>query len=692
MMRKTCLFALMFLPYACASTEEPAAKTPAQPQATPAAVMPKDILADNIDPNAKPGDDFFLHACGSWLARNPIPDSEASWTIGHLVNEQLYTIKRTINEQAAESDAPEGSDQRRIGDFWSVAMDETKADLEGAQPLVEHLANIDAIASPADAVSVAAELQRIGVRGFWSFYIGQDEKQSDVIAVMLGQGGLGLPDRDYYFNEEEGVAKVRAEYPAHVGRMLGLLGRPEVAALAGGAAVMRFETALAKVSRTLEARRDPYLNYNKMSVNELRSTHTPHIDWRGILDGYGLRTADSVIVGQPEFLAGLDALLQSTPVGELQDYLRFHLASSYASYLSRAFDQEDFDFFGRQLQGKKEQRPRWKRVLDAQEGAMGMVVGKVFVKDYFPERTKLRYTNMVEAIRQTYREHIAALPWMSEATKAKALEKLDKMQKKVGFPDVWKDMSTLAIGRESYARNMQSAEQWQFDDQVRKFGKPVDRTEWEMTPQTYNAYYNPTKNEIVLPAGIFMIAGIRDEDADDAMVYGYAAASTIGHEITHGFDDQGRQYDVNGNLSDWWTPEDAEQFTQRAKVMADQFDAYEPIPGLHINGSATLGENIADLGGVVLGLDAFKKTEQYKRGEKIAGLTPLQRYFLGYALGWLGHPREERLRQALLSDVHSPARWRVNGPFANLPEFYAAFGVKQGDAMWRAPEVRVSIW
>jgi len=689
-MIKPCLPLSLLLLAACASTEQTEAPTAAQPAAVAAPVP--DLLAANIDPNARPGDDFFLYATGAWIARNPIPASEASWTIGHMVNEQLYTIKRTINEAAAGSDEPEGSDQRRIGDFWSVAMDQKKADLEGARPLAEQLAKIDAIATPSDAIAVAAQLQRIGVRTFWSFYIGQDEKQSDVIAVMLGQGGLGLPDRDYYFNEEEGVAKLRAEYPAHVGRMLALLGRPAAAALEGGAAVMRFETALAKVSRTLEARRDPYLNYNKMSVDELHSTHTPNIDWRGILDSYGLRTADSVIVGQPEFLAGLDAQLQATPVGELQDYLRFHLASTYASYLSSDLDQEDFDFFGRQLQGSKEQRPRWKRVLDAQEGAMGMVVGKVFVKDYFPERTKQRYTNMVEAVRQTYREHIAALPWMSEATKAKALEKLDKMQKKVGFPDVWKDMSTLVIGRESYARNMQSAQQWHFEDSVRKFGKPVDHSEWEMTPQTYNAYYNPTKNEIVLPAGIFMIAGIKDEDADDAMVYGYAAASTIGHEITHGFDDQGRQYDVHGNLSDWWTPEDAEQFKQRAKVMADQFDAYEPIPGLHINGSATLGENIADLGGVVLGLDAFKKTEQYKRGEKIAGLTPLQRYFLGYALGWLGHPREERLRQQLLSDVHSPARWRVNGPFANLPEFYAAFGVKEGDPMWRAPEVRVSIW
>ncbi len=651
-----------------------------------------DMLAANLDPSVSPRVDFFNYACGGWIQRNPIPPSEASWTIGHLVNEQLYAIKRTLNETAAQADAPAGSDQRKIGDFWAVAMDSERAEALGAGPLRELLAKIDAIRSADDAVRVAAELQRNGVGVFWSFGVGQDEKQSDLIAVQIHQGGLGLPERDYYFNSEEGVAKARAEYPSHVGRMLKLLGQPEAAAMEAGAAVMRLETAMATASRTLEARRDPYANYNKMSVDELQTKQTPHLQWRAQLDGYGLAAADSVIVGQPEYLAALDGLLQQTPVSDLQQYLRFHLVSGYASYLSPALDQEHFAFYGKTLQGSKELRPRWKRVLDAQERAMGMVVGKVFVQDYFPEKTKRRYDQMVEAIRTTYRDHIEALPWMSAATKAKAQEKLAKMSKKVGFPDHWKDYSTLVVDRGSYAGNMLRAAQWEFDDSVRKFGKPVDRTEWEMTPQTYNAYYNPSNNEIVLPAGIFMIPGLKDDDADDALVYGYAAASTIGHEITHGFDDQGRQYDVNGNLNDWWTEEDAKQFEQRAEVMAQQFDGYEPIAGLHINGHATLGENIADLGGVVLGLDAFKKTEQYQKGEKIEGLTPLQRYFLGYALGWLGHTRPERLRQQLLSDVHSPAIWRVNGPFADVPEFYEAFGVKEGDPMWRAEAVRVRIW
>jgi putative endopeptidase len=539
---------------------------------------------------------------------------------------------------------------------------------------------------------MAAELQRIGVGALWSFYIGQDEKKSDTIAVMLYQGGLGLPDRDYYFNDEPGVAAVRAAYPGHVARQLALLGTPADQAQAAGAAVLAFETGLAQVSRSLEDRRDPYKNYNKLAVETLSSQHTPHIPWRAILDGYGLNAAQEVIVGQPEFFSGLDALLQNTPMETQRDYLRFHLASAFAPYLSSAFDAENFAFYGTVLQGKKEQRPRWKRVLDAQEEAMGMLVGQQFVEEYFPAKTKQRYLGLVEAIRETYAEHIQNLSWMSPETKTKALAKLAAMRAKVGYPDHWKDMSSLQVGRTSYAANMLAAQRWHFDDNVAKFGKPVDRTEWEMTPQTYNAYYSPTSNEIVLPAGIFMIAGLRDEDADDAIVYGYAAASTIGHEITHGFDDQGRQYDLEGNLKDWWTSEDAERFTARAQVMVEQFNAYEPIPGLNINGEATLGENIADLGGVVLGLDAFKKTEQYKRGEKIAGLTPVQRYFLGYALGWLGHPREERLRQQLLSDVHSPAKYRVNGPFANLPEFYAAFDVKPGDPMWRSPEQRVQIW
>jgi len=657
-----------------------------------AAAPPADLIASHLDPATDPAHDFFQYANGGWIARSPIPASESSWTIGHLVNEELYRIKRELAEQsAADAAAPAGSDTRRIGDFWAAAIDPVQAEAVGLAPLEPWLAHIGAIDGPAAALAVATELHEIGVAAFWSFHVGQDPKQSDVIAVQLYQGGLGLPERDYYFNAEAGVAKARTEYPRHVGRMLALAGRDAAAAAAAGDAVLAFELELARASKPLEALRDPHANYHKMRLEVLRE-HTPRIDWRAILDHHGLAAADSVIAGQPEFLQALDTLLAKTDAATLRDYLTYHLLRTYAPFLAAPFDDERFAFFGKELQGATEQRPRWKRVLDAQERAMGMVVGKRFVAACFPERTKQRYVDMVEAVRAAYRERIERLDWMSAATKEKALHKLATMKKKVGYPDRWKDMSSLEVARDSFCANMIRAARFDFADDVADFGKPVDRDEWEMTPQTYNAYYNPSNNEIVLPAGIFLIPGLADDAADDAVVYGYAGASTIGHEITHGFDDHGRQFDAAGNLADWWTPADAAQFEQRAKLMIEQFAAYEPLPGLRINGEATLGENLADLGGVLLGLDAFKKTAQYREGKSIGGLTPLQRYFLGYALGWLGHPREARLRQQLLSDVHSPFKWRVIGPMASVPEFYAAFGVEPGEGMWLAEEKRVRIW
>jgi len=477
----------------------------------------------------------------------------------------------------------------------------------------------------------------------------------------------------------------------HLGRMFRLLGADEAAAKQSATQVMAFETALAKVSRPLADLRDPEKNYNKMAPSELTTKHTPAIAWDTRLAAWKL-SAPTVIVGQPEFFDGLQSLLAKTPVPVLRDYLRVHLADEYASYLSQAFDDEHFDFYGRTLSGQAQQKPRWKRALRAENGALGMILGRIYVKDYFSEASKQRYNTMVEAVRTAYGERIDQLDWMSPATKAKAHEKLAAVTRKVGYPDKWKDYSKLTIGRDSYAQNMMRAQRWAFDDMLSKYGKPVDRTEWEMTPQTYNAYYNPSNNEIVLPAAQFMIPGFADSEIDDAVVYGYVAASTIGHEITHGFDDEGRQYDAKGNLLDWWTKQDAERFNQRAQVMVKQFNAFEPLPGLHINGQASLGENIADFGGIMIGLDAFKKTAQYQKGEKVAGYTPLQRFFLGYALGWLSQQREARLRNSLLADVHAPAKYRVNGPLSNVPDFYDAFGVKPGQPMWRPESQRVKIW
>jgi len=669
----------------CAQPPKPAQTAPAKPSATQA-----DFLRANLDTTVNPGDDFFQYANGGWLKRNPIPASESHWGIGNVVNEQLRTNLRKINEDAAASSAAQGTDQQKIGDFWTTAMDTAKAERLGAHPLDAQMARIDALRSAADAIDVAFAFQPLGVQPFFGVYVGQDEKNSDVEAVHVYQSGLGLPERDFYFNTDTGVTRVRGEYVAHLGRNLVLLGRDTAGAKSAAASVMAFETALAKASRKLEDLRDPNLNYNKMTAAELTAKLTPSIDWTSRLAAWKLHP-DYVLVGQPQYLAAVDTLLRQTPVPVLQDYLRLQLLSNYASLLSRAFDAEDFSF-AKQLTGQAEQRPRWKRVLDNEGYAMGMVLGRIFVKEYFPEAAKKRYAGMVEAIRASYLNRINQLDWMSDSTKAKARLKLAAITPKVGYPDKWKDYSALVIGRDSYAANMMNAARWGFDDMLSKFGKPVDRTEWGMTPQTYNAYYSPSNNEIVLPAAIFAIPGVKDQDIDDAVAYGYAAASTIGHEITHGFDDEGRQFDAAGNLKDWWTPEDAAKFEQRAEVMRKQFDAYEPMPGMHINGKAGLGENIADYGGILLGLDAFKKTQQYREGQPIGGLTPVQRYFLGYAIGWLSQQRDASLRSALLSDVHSPAKWRVLGPMSNIPEFYEAFNVKPGQAMWRAPEDRVHIW
>ena len=661
------------------------------PQAVEQSPPKPDILAANIDSSVKPADDFFTYANGGWLKRNPIPASESQWGIGQQVREEIYTHLRTISENAAKAKAASGTDDQKIGDFWTTAMDEAKAEQLGLAPLKPELDRIAAIHNANDAIDESFALQRIGVETLFSIGIEQDEKKSDEMAVHLGQGGLGLPDRDFYFNPEAGVAKIRAEYVKHLEAMLKLAGDSDEAAAKSATKVMAFETALAKVSRKLEDLRDPLRNYNKMPTDDVHRKYTPSIAWGDRLAGWNIHASD-IIVGQPEFLTGLEALLKATPVETLADYLRFHLISEFASTLNKTIDDEDFRFYHQVLNGQQEQRPRWKRVLDAENGAIGFVLGRRFVKDYFPDAAKKRYSDLVEAIRSAYSDRIDRLDWMSDATKAKAHEKLAAMTKKVGYPDKWKDYSALTIGTSSYCENMMSANRWAFNDNLSKFGKPVDRTEWEITPQTYNAYYNPSNNEIVLPAAQFEVPGFKDSELDDAIVYGYGGGSTIGHEMTHGFDDEGRQFDAKGNLTDWWTKDDAKKFNQHAEQMVKQFNGYEPLPGLHINGKASLGENIADLGGVLLGLDAFRKTAEFQKGEKIAGFTPIQRYFLAYGLSWLFQQREERLRRSLLSDVHAPPKWRVLGPLSDIPEFDEAFDVKPGNAMWIAPESRVRIW
>ncbi|MDB5233818.1 MAG: metalloendopeptidase [Hymenobacter sp.] len=650
-----------------------------------------DILHAALDTTVAPGDDFFSYANGNWIKNNPIPASESNMGIGKKVQDEVYARLRETSVEAAKANAAAGSNQQKIGDFWAVGLDSVKADKLGAAPIKPELDRIAAMKSVAEVPGVIAHEIPLGVNALIGPRVGQDDKNSDKMALYLRQSGLGLPNRDYYFNTDTRTRNIRREYLRHVANTFKQLGQDSTTARANADKVMALETSLAKSSRKLEALRDPYANYHKMSIAQLGKL-TPGIDWKTWLAQMEFQNVDTVIVGQPEFYQTVAQLLKTKPLDDWKAYLSWHVAREFASTLSRPFVDENFHFYGTVLRGAKAIRPRWKRVLDMQENALGDALGQLFVKEYFKPEAKARYDTLVKNVVASFADHIQQVDWMSAPTKKVAIDKLHRITPKVGYPDKWKDYSTLKIDRSSLAENVMRANQWQYRYELNKLGKPVDRTEWGMTPQTYNAYYNGSNNEIVLPAAAFAIPGLLDADADDALVYGYAGASTIGHELTHGFDDEGSQYDAHGNLHEWWSKEDRKRFNQRVDGIVKQFNGYTLLDSLHINGKATAGENIADLGGIVIGLDAFKKTKQYKEGKKINGLTPVQRYFLGYALGWQMHVRDESLASQLLTDVHSPAQYRVNGPMADVPAFYEAFGVKPGQKLYRPDSTRVVIW
>lgn len=651
-----------------------------------------DVVALDRDTTVSPRVDFFEYANGGWLKSNPIPSNERAWGIAYVVREETYNRLKTVCEAAAEDrSAQKGTSTQKIGDFYATALDSAAVEKQDMDPLRPELERINNIATPQDLRTVIALYQIYGIGPLFSPFVAQDERNSSVYAFHLYQGGLGLPNRDYYVNTDARTTKIRQEYVKHVGAMLKLLGEDSATAVRQSDDIMQIETRLAKASRKLEDLRDPYRNYNKMSIPALERL-TPSLKWSEMLPAMAVAAVDSVIVGQPEFYKEAEQLLQTVPLDQWKAYLRWHLVHEFASTLSSKFVNESFHFYGTILSGIKEQRPRWKRVLDAEEGALGDMLGQLYVARYVPPSMKMRYEKIVDNMFEAYAERIAKLDWMSQPTKDKALAKLRAVTKKVCYPDKWKDYSALQLDRSSYTANQMRANQWLYSYYTSKLGKPVDRTEWEMTPQTYNAYYNPSNNEIVLPAAIFIIPNLPDSLADDAIIYGYAGASTIGHEVTHGFDDEGRQFDALGNLQNWWTKDDEKRFNEKAKRMVEQFNNYVVLDSMHINGKATLGENIADLGGLVIGYDAFRRTHQGSSDTLINGLKPDQRYFLGYALSWLYRQRDESLAMQVMTDVHSPAFLRVNGPVSDMTEFYQAFGVKPGDPMYRADSVRVSIW
>ena len=649
-----------------------------------------DVVAVNIDTTVNPAADFFDFANGGWIKQNPIPEEQSSWGIGNLVMEENLKRLRIISEQAASIKDKKGSSNQMIGDFWKTAMDSAKIEKDGLAPIQPILDKVNSIQNLNSLIETVAFLKKSGSNSMFSDYVGQDAKNSAVMAYQLNQGGLGLPEREYYFKNDSTTINIRNKYVQYMSKILTLCGIEANKATIAAQNILQLETKLASASRKIEDLRDPYKNYNKMAVSEL-SKLTNNINWANYLPAIGVTSKDSVIVGQPEFYKALNGLLTSAPLEDWKYYLTFNVMNDFSGMLPDAIGKEAFEF-NKLFSGAKVRKPRWKRVIQMEENLMGEMLGQLYVKEFFNETAKKRYTSMVDAIKESLKDRISKLTWMSDSTKEKAYRKLATMKSKVGYPDKWKDFSAMEIGTESFVKNYINANLWWHQYQYNKLGKPVDRDEWVMTPQTYNAYYNPSNNEIVLPAGIFTIPGYRDEEVDDAVVYGYGGASTIGHEITHGFDDEGRQFDEKGNLVSWWTKNDEASFNKKAEVMVQQFNAFEPVKGYHINGKATLGENIADLGGILLGIEAFKKTTQYKENKSIAGYTPMQRYFLGYALGWLGHSREEQLKNRLLTDVHSPAKYRVNGPFMDVDEFYTTFNIKSGTKMFVADSARVRIW
>jgi len=652
---------------------------------------PDRYLDQFIDRTVSPRDDFFHYAVGKWLREHPIPKSERSWGVADVIQEETYQRLLGISKAAASANVAAGSNQQKIGDFWYAAMDTVTIAGQGFAWLDSEFARIAAVTDLPSLATEVARLQYMGVGALYGNYIVQDEKNSDRYAVHLGQGGLGLPDRDYYVDTDERAAMLRREYVAHVGRMLNLLGDPSVAATAHAKTIMAMETELARASRKLEDLRDPIKNYNAMSLDSIGKL-TPSIRWREHLADGKVTGVDTVVVGQPEFFQQVERSLHAHSIDDWKTYLRWQLANAYANEAGGRFDAEHFHFFGTILNGQLEQRPRWKRMLDDEEVYLGDALGALYVAQYFSPRTKQRYEKLTDEIFAAFGDRIRNLTWMSQPTKDRALMKLGAVTKKVGYPTKWKDYSSYAVDRRSFLGNAVRGNIWRSEYTIAKLHRPVDRTEWDMTPQTYNAYYNASNNEIVLPAAVFILPGIADSLVDDAIVYAYAGGTTIGHEITHGFDDEGRQFDEKGNLQNWWTPADEQEFNQRAQRIIQQYNGYVAIGTLHVNGAATQGENIADLGGINLGWDAFRKTDQYKRGVKIGGLTPAQRYFIGWSLGWMNEIRPENLAVRVKTDVHAPSPFRVIGPVSNMVPFYEAYGVKPGDRMYRADSVRVQIW
>ena len=643
----------------------------------------------NMNLNVKPGDDFAEYANGNWIKNNPIPAKETRWgTFNQLRDFNINAVK-TILEGTLSTNAPAGSVERRVADFYSAAMDSLSIEKLGFTPIQADLNQINAIQFKSQVVTEIARLRKTGAASpLFSFYVGQDRKQVDKMVPQLGQGGTSLPDRDYYLKSDARSLKIQEAFKSYVSALFQLIGTNEVQAKANAESIFQLEKKLAEAQMSRVEMRDPYKTYNKFSFAEFNQK-SPAFNWAMTFQDFGTTAPDSMLVSAPKFFEVANKLLIETPLETWKTYLTWNVLKGSASYLSSPFVKANFTF-NQVISGQKVQTPRWQRMSSLTDGVIGELLGQLYVAKYFKPEAKVRMAELVSNLRKAFEIRIKKLDWMSDETKQKALAKLYAFTPKIGYPDTWKTYEGLEINPSSFYQNLRNASAWSFQENISQIGKPVDRSKWGMTPPTVNAYYSPVMKEIVFPAGILQFPFF-DAKADDAINYGGIGA-VIGHEMSHGFDDSGSQYDKDGALRNWWTKDDLAKFKAKTELLGKQFDAYTILDTLHVNGKLTMGENIGDLGGLNMAYEAFKMTKQGKSKAKIDGFTPDQRFFLGFAQVWRSSSLPETAANMIQTDPHSPAQFRAIGAPVNMDAWYKAFDVKPGDKLYKKPEERIKIW
>lgn len=644
----------------------------------------------NMDTTVSAGTDFFRYACGGWNDAHPLTAEYSRYgTFDELFENSQKQLRELIEGLAAQKNNQAGSAAQKIGDLYNMAMDSVTLNKQGAEPVKAMLDKIAGMKDKSEIVPMMTEMAHIGIGTYFHSYVYADPKNSSLNIFQMGQGGINLGEKEYYLDTDSITQNIREQYKLYIGKLFQLAGFSEADAQQKVADVMEIETAIAKVSRSATELRDPEANYHKMSFDELKKT-IAGIDWDAYMKGLGIQAPAELNVEQVEPIQEVARLMNTLPLSKHVSYLEYNLLDAAASCLSDDFVAARFDFYGKVLSGRQVNQPRWKRAVNSVNGMLGELVGEMYVEKYFPAAAKERMVKLVKNLQTALGERIDAQEWMSDSTKIRAHEKLATFHVKVGYPDKWKDYSKLEIKNDSYWANVCRASEWGFNDMYSRIGKPVDKDEWLMTPQTVNAYYNPSTNEICFPAAILQPPFFNME-ADDAANYG-AIGVVIGHEMTHGFDDQGRQFDKDGNLTDWWVPGDADRFKERAQVMVDFFNKIEVLPGLQANGELTLGENLADHGGLNVAYLAFQNATKDAPLGVVDGFTPEQRFFLAYATLWAGNIRDEQIRVYTKSDPHSLGKWRVNGALPHIQAWYDAFHITPSDPLYVAPENRVNVW